>query len=145
MSNEELDDCECTPTYLFVARSSSCVIGLQCEWVKSKARAERWQEEVLLVTEEMRRVLCFLEWKAEWWTAQGSTHIDVSPDVADGILAYSAKQAHINHALAESFRKRWWSKDRHSGDQEAGSSEETESETEEGEDDKVAGSDVDID
>ena len=121
------------------------MIGLRCEWVKSKARAERWQEEVLLVTKEMRRVLCFLEWKAEWWTTQGSTVIDVSADVADGILAYSAKQAHINRALAESFRKRWSSKDRHSGDQEADSSEETESETEESEDDEPAGSDVDID
>jgi hypothetical protein len=82
-------------------------IGLRCEWAKSRARADRWNEEVELVMEEMRRVLAFLEWKAAWWMKQGDTHLDVSPNIADGIRAYAAKQAHINRALGDSFRKRW--------------------------------------
>jgi len=36
---------------------------MRCEWVKSKARADRWNEEVLLIKEEMQRVLVYFEWK----------------------------------------------------------------------------------
>jgi hypothetical protein len=57
----------------------------------------------------MRRVLAFLEWKAVWWTEEGGRHLDVTPDIADGIRAYAAKQAHINRELASSFKKRWGS------------------------------------
>ena len=40
---------------------------LRSEWAKSRARANRCKEEVLLLKEEMRRVLVFLEWKSKWW------------------------------------------------------------------------------
>jgi hypothetical protein len=62
---------------------------------------------VQLVAEEMRRVLAFLEWKAAWWMEREEKHLDVSPDIADGISAYAAKQAHINRALADCFKRRW--------------------------------------
>lgn len=75
--------------------------------MKSKARADRWNEEVHLVKEEMRRVLTFLEWKAVWWTKEGGRDLDVRPDIADGIRAYAAKQASINRKLAHSFKMRW--------------------------------------
>lgn len=75
--------------------------------MKSKARADRWHEEVQLVREEMRRVLAFLEWKAVWWAKEGGRNLDVRPDIADGIRAYAAKQAHINRALARSFKMQW--------------------------------------
>jgi hypothetical protein len=76
--------------------------------VKSKARADRWNEEVQLVKEEMRRVLAFLEWKARGWTKEGRRERDIRrPDIADGIRAYAAKQASINCALAHSFELCW--------------------------------------
>jgi hypothetical protein len=75
--------------------------------VKSKARADRWNEEVQLVGEEMRRVVAFLEWKAVWWTEAGCRDLDVKSDIADGIRAYAAKQADIHRALACSFKTRW--------------------------------------
>jgi hypothetical protein len=75
--------------------------------VKSKARADRWNEELRLVKEEMRRVITFLEWKAGWWAEGGRRRLDVRPDIASGIRAYAAKQASINHALAHSFKTRW--------------------------------------
>jgi hypothetical protein len=40
---------------------------LQSEWAKSQARVGRCREEVLLLKEEMRRVVAFLEWKRTWW------------------------------------------------------------------------------
>jgi hypothetical protein len=55
----------------------------------------------------MQRVITFLEWKAVWWTEEGCRHLDVRPDIADGIRAYAAKQASINRALARSFKTRW--------------------------------------
>lgn len=75
--------------------------------MKSKARADRWHEEVQLLKEEMRRVLAFLEWKAAWWAEEGGRDLGVRPDIADGVRAYAAKQASINHALARSFKIHW--------------------------------------
>jgi len=75
--------------------------------VKSKARADQWNEEVELVQEEMWHVLTFLEWKAVWWTEEGNRDLRVRPDIADGVRAYAAKQAYINRALACSFKMRW--------------------------------------
>ncbi len=60
-----------------------------------------------LVTEEMRRVLAFLEWKASWWDRQGEVQLNVSCDILEGTRAYAAKQAHVNRALAASFKVRW--------------------------------------
>jgi hypothetical protein len=106
LTDEELNGCEYMSRCYLNLLIFLC-IGLRCEWVKSKARADRWQEEVLLVKEEMRRVLAFLEWKAVWWTEEGARDLDVRPDIADGIRAYAAKQAAINRALARSFEMRW--------------------------------------
>jgi hypothetical protein len=75
--------------------------------VKSKVHVDQWQEEVLLVKEEMWHVLAFLEWKAVWWTEERAKDLDVRPDIADGIHTYAAKQAAINHALAHSFEMHW--------------------------------------
>ena len=75
--------------------------------MKSKARADRWNEEVQLVKEEMWRVIAFLEWKAAWWSEEGRRDLGVKADIADGVRAYAAKQGSINCALARSFKTRW--------------------------------------
>ncbi len=106
LTGEELDSCEYMSQHYLILLIFVC-IGLRCEWVKSKARADRWNEEVQLVKEEMRRVLAFLEWKAFWWAEEGGRVLEVRPDIADGICAYAAKQASIYHALARSFKMSW--------------------------------------
>ncbi|TDL14200.1 hypothetical protein BD410DRAFT_691972, partial [Rickenella mellea] len=40
---------------------------MRIEWTKTRARAQRWDEEVTLVFEEMRRTLAFFEWRARFW------------------------------------------------------------------------------
>ena len=40
--------------------------SMRVEWAKSRARMMRWKEELLIVQEEMRRVLVYLRWRAEW-------------------------------------------------------------------------------
>ncbi|KAF8880833.1 hypothetical protein BD779DRAFT_1758571, partial [Infundibulicybe gibba] len=39
--------------------------ALRIEWCKARARAHRWQEECILLREEMRRVESFFEWQAD--------------------------------------------------------------------------------
>ena len=82
---------------------------MRCEWAKSKARGERWAEDVELLVDEMRRVLTFLDWKANWWRKQQHARIQVEDDLAEGIAAYAAKQANINCSLAQSFAEKWYS------------------------------------
>ena len=78
------------------------------EWARSKARAYRWREEVLLVTEEMRRTIYFLEWKANWWVERASARADAPSRVQRGISAYAAKQGAIHRAIAMSCAEQWY-------------------------------------
>ena len=81
---------------------------MHCEWAKSHAQADRWAEEVLLLTKEMRRVIAFLDWKANWWVRQSGSTSHNSQDIVDGMVAYAAKQTHIMGALAVSFAVAWY-------------------------------------
>ncbi|KAF9555270.1 hypothetical protein CPC08DRAFT_766080 [Agrocybe pediades] len=75
--------------------------SLRIEWCKSKARADRWREEVELLQEEQRRVLLFFEQRArEWnelavegssWTLPG---VPFDPTAIRGREAYAREQAH---------------------------------------------------
>jgi hypothetical protein len=67
----------------------------------------RWAEEVLLLQEEMRRVLQFLQWHATWWDSQGSRLLLQPPEVAEGLLAYSKYQASIRRSLSNQFTHMW--------------------------------------
>ena len=81
---------------------------MRVEWAKSHARANRWREEVLLLTEEMRRVVGYLDWKASWWHAQGSRRDDLRADITDGLTAYAHRQGDLMHKLAENFAALWY-------------------------------------
>ena len=83
---------------------------MRVEWAKMKARADHWHEEILLTTEEMRRTLEFLEWRAMWWMERLDRRSDagVSVDLLSGLRAYAAKQANIQRGLAFSFAHTWY-------------------------------------
>ncbi|KAF7972344.1 hypothetical protein HWV62_18114 [Athelia sp. TMB] len=81
--------------------------ALRIEWCRSRGRAMRWSEEVLLIREEMCRVQAFFCWHAQWWDQQRSRIPDLLAEDAEGIMAYAARQAHIRHALADSFNVLW--------------------------------------
>ncbi|KAH8110267.1 hypothetical protein DFH11DRAFT_1547578 [Phellopilus nigrolimitatus] len=83
--------------------------GIRVEWAKAQARAERWQEEITLVVEEMRRTLAYCDWKAAWWREQATrrTVSDVPP-LASGLQACAEKQAATWEGLATSFATRWY-------------------------------------
>ncbi|KAM6491206.1 hypothetical protein JOM56_013445 [Amanita muscaria] len=67
---------------------------LRVEWAKAQARKQRWEEEVILIQEEMRRVVMFHEWKAQWC-------------IIHSVTAYAEKQAHLCESLARGCVTSW--------------------------------------
>jgi len=73
--------------------------------VQGSARAMRWAEEVELLQEEMRRVLCFLMWHENWWHKKGA--ISLPDNNAEGLVAYAGRQAQLRRDLTECFQSTW--------------------------------------
>lgn len=80
--------------------------ALRVEWAKACARALRWNEEVLLLKEEMRRTRTFLEWKARWWENRAKFAVD-DRLLLEGIAAYAFRQAALQRRLSISFLQLW--------------------------------------
>jgi len=53
----------------------------------------RWKEELLILQEEMRRVLAFFEWRSVWWLEQANKRQTLEPLVQSGVVAYAHKQS----------------------------------------------------
>ncbi|KAK7032539.1 hypothetical protein VNI00_012937 [Paramarasmius palmivorus] len=68
-------------------RQKDIQIGLQVQWCKARARAQRSREELELVDEEMRR--------------------EVSPWLADGLKAYASEQSDIERRRGASWQVSW--------------------------------------
>jgi hypothetical protein len=81
--------------------------GLRVEWSKSQARKMRWEEEVQIIQEEMRRTIVYYEWKQQWWLEQNPQPTTSEDTIRHGITAYSQKQAHYCKSMAESFAMAW--------------------------------------
>ena len=86
------------------------VTEFRLEWSKTYARKARWNEEVKLLKEEMRRVLEFLKWKSKDWLRKGDHRISsltVCPFRLEGLRAYSSRQAHVYDDLHNHFLGIW--------------------------------------
>ncbi|KAJ7175314.1 hypothetical protein C8R46DRAFT_1213798 [Mycena filopes] len=67
--------------------------SLQVEWAKAKARKNRWDEEVNLLREEMRRLLRYLRWEESEWDARAAlARPDVTGTIEAGLRAYALRQ-----------------------------------------------------
>ena len=81
---------------------------MRVEWAQCAARADRWKEEVVLLQEEFRRVVHFLEWKSNDWLSKADARADtITPEVRSGLSAYAHKQASVFHNLVIWFCQRW--------------------------------------
>ncbi|KAG1892033.1 hypothetical protein F4604DRAFT_1875514 [Suillus subluteus] len=80
---------------------------LRIEWCKARAREARWSEELLLLLEEMRRVLMFLTWQGTWWSGLASAHHFKRSADSEGSRAYANRQSALREAMVEKFRQRW--------------------------------------
>ena len=90
--------------------STDLSIALRVEWAKAKARADRWEEEVVLLDEEMRRTLEFCSWKAAWWESQIIQREPLLPSdgpLMDGLRAYAYKQAALEREISDKWALKW--------------------------------------
>ncbi|KAJ7025068.1 hypothetical protein C8F04DRAFT_1212966 [Mycena alexandri] len=81
--------------------------SVRVEWCRARARKVRWEEEVWLVREEMRRVIRYLDWQAEFWRARVESRPDAEAGVRAGVRAYALKQAALCTRLGLFFRSEW--------------------------------------
>lgn len=82
-------------------------LGLRVEWAKSRARALRWIEELTLLREEMRRVLTYFQWKAQWWLTIAASHPGDSCAVQRAFKTYANRQISTLQKLAVKFKNEW--------------------------------------
>ncbi|GAW03831.1 hypothetical protein LENED_005583 [Lentinula edodes] len=75
---------------------------LRVSWCKARARALRWQEECVLLQEEMRRVRAFLEHEVNKWKLRAS---EASGD--PGASAYAHRQASIHGNIKDFCIEKW--------------------------------------
>ena len=80
---------------------------MRVEWAKARACKMRWKEELMLIQEEMRRVISFHEWKADWWRDCASVRDHPDQALLSGISGYANKQADISVRLAEQCARQW--------------------------------------
>jgi hypothetical protein len=80
---------------------------MRVEWAKAKARQDRWDEEYHLLQEEMRRTVAYLEWKVRWWRNQAIRRVTDDAPLAQGLYAYTGRQAYLLDTLAHSCVTKW--------------------------------------
>lgn len=106
--------------YIFILTDRSS--ALRSEWAKARARAARWKEEVILLNEEMRRVLAFCDHQAARWNLLAGHRQQecqdllqsghdvanpVSPELDDGLRAYAAEHAAMECSFKADFALKW--------------------------------------
>ncbi|KAF7966211.1 hypothetical protein HWV62_39676 [Athelia sp. TMB] len=112
-SKKKVTESESTKTlsWIWVAGSTPGSGGMhdsiRREYLKARARKHRWTEEVMLLVEEMRRVLRFLRWRAEWWRTHPVSWDELDDEVSDGLKAYAERQALLCETIAANFQKKW--------------------------------------
>jgi|ERR1700678_2189388 hypothetical protein len=77
------------------------------EWAQTRARMCRWREELLIIQEEMRRVLAFFEWKSTWWLEQANRRQNLLPSIKSGVVAYAHKQSSLCLRMAARCAGYW--------------------------------------
>ncbi|KAJ7900554.1 hypothetical protein B0H14DRAFT_3423173 [Mycena olivaceomarginata] len=82
--------------------------ALQIEWAKARVKAMRYTEETDLLEEEMRRVLQFFQWRADWWRARvGSRAARQDKVLWEGHGSYMLKQAACQDGMRAGFEDQW--------------------------------------
>jgi hypothetical protein len=67
----------------------------------------RWNEELLIIQEEMRRVLAYFEWKSSWWLEQANQRSSLEASVQSGVMAYAHKQSNLSLRMAARCAAHW--------------------------------------
>jgi hypothetical protein len=61
----------------------------------------------MLVEEEMRRVIAFGRWKADWWKAQVTHRQGVENGLSEGLRAYALEHEALERDFANALEIKW--------------------------------------
>ncbi|KAK7455801.1 hypothetical protein VKT23_010833 [Stygiomarasmius scandens] len=93
--------------------------ALRIAWCKARARAHRYQEECILLQEEMRRIRETYQYEARLWAVRGAVtetrdahgnivrFADESPEAVEGRKAYASYQMFVRFSMAAVCSKSW--------------------------------------
>jgi hypothetical protein len=83
-------------------------LALRVEWCKAYARMRRWQEDVVLVEEEMCRTIEYGYWSAyEWARRAGARAGTVDSELLEGLTAYAREQQNRETTTCERLTTNW--------------------------------------
>ena len=80
---------------------------MHAEWAQTQAHMCQWKEELLIIQEEMRRVLAFVEWKSGWWLEQANRREVFDHSVQSDLVAYAHKQSSLCLQMAACCATYW--------------------------------------
>lgn len=81
--------------------------ALHIEWLKARARAARYWENICLVHEEMHRAIVTTRWIASQWDGRAKLRDNVSVELAEGLAAYAYEHAALEEIMAARWEKKW--------------------------------------
>ncbi|KAG5634323.1 hypothetical protein H0H81_002405 [Sphagnurus paluster] len=81
--------------------------SLRIEWCKARACAHWWQEECLLLEEEMRRVLTYFDYQDNCWRSLAAACADTDGPTTIGMLAYTLQQAALQCRFRDKCLVAW--------------------------------------
>jgi hypothetical protein len=77
------------------------------ELAKSRARRDRWLEEVTLTSEEMRRNIAFGRWQHQRWVHLASSASNEDPVLQEGLASYALERAAYEAKLLDVLTTKW--------------------------------------
>jgi hypothetical protein len=80
---------------------------VRVEYAKCQARYERWQEEVYLLVEEMRRTMAYTEHQAAWWRSLAAASHSEDSILAKGLRAYALEHVNFETKYALHCGEEW--------------------------------------
>ncbi|KAJ7160849.1 hypothetical protein C8R46DRAFT_904941, partial [Mycena filopes] len=82
--------------------------ALRVEWCKAYARSRRFDEEVRLLREEMRRTVAYGRTAAERWDTLAGQEVEgAAPEVSEGRRAYASEKADRERATCAFLEEKW--------------------------------------
>ena len=82
---------------------------LRVEWAKARARVLRYQEELQLLSEEMRRSIAYCNHEALSWLnkAEQLINMQMPPAMVEALTAYALERARQEQALSTQWDSKW--------------------------------------
>ncbi|KAJ7620530.1 hypothetical protein DFH06DRAFT_1273758 [Mycena polygramma] len=81
------------------------------DWLKARARAMRWREELILLEEEMRRSIASAEYVAQRWEERATERVSSGEpmvlELAEGLAGYACEHAATAVRRAEVITAKW--------------------------------------